>query len=151
MAINLWGGDNLLAGYQVRAVAERPAGTLAHKSKRSLVKIWHFHLALSPLSLASGATPAKNEGRQSAGRRWAACSHNLQGPDDTNATFPKWVCGNNWLGRIYLSATQLLQEIVGGRDFLLLLNYKSSSHLYWGWNFFTILYTTSNDFSYTNT
>jgi hypothetical protein len=48
------GGDNLLAGYQVRAVAERLAGTFAHKSKRSLVKIWHFHLSLSLHCLRAG-------------------------------------------------------------------------------------------------
>lgn len=48
MAINFGAGDNLLAGYQVRTVA----GTFAHKSKRSLLKIWHFHL--SPLSSARG-------------------------------------------------------------------------------------------------
>jgi len=100
------GGDNLLAGYQVRAVAERLAGTFAHKSKRSLVKIWHFHLSLC--IVFGRATPAKNEDRQSAGRRWAACSHNSQGARKLcrelgmNATFAKCVCGNNWPGRFIL-------------------------------------------------
>lgn len=123
MAINFGAGDNLLAGYQVRTVAER------RRNFCSQIKaVSGENMAFSPLFIVFGkrATPAKNEGRQSAGRRCAACSHNSLAPangwePDSNAAFPKRVCWNTGPCRTYLWASHFTLNFAGRFKYILLV------------------------------